>query len=292
MRGLNKKYKRAFIALVLVWFFGLMAVYLHGSNFAVLNPAGMVALKERNLMITTVLLGMFVVIPVFVMTAVISWRYREGNKQAKYSPDLDHNFWAEALWWGLPTGIIAVLSVITWNSSHALDPHKPLNVAAKPLSVQVVALDWKWLFIYPEQNVASVNYLQLPVGRPVHFKITADAPMNSFWIPQLGGQIYAMPGMVTGLHLMAGKPGDYRGSSANLSGAGFAGMDFTARAGSEAEFNDWLVSARRSPARLDAAAYDALARPSQHNPVALYSSAEAGLYDRVVLKYLAPGGGR
>ncbi len=286
---MNKKYRAAFFGVLVLWFIGLLVVYLHNSNFGVLNPKGIVAFKERRLMIITVLLGLLVVLPVYVMTFAIAYKYREGNKKAKYSPELSGNVFAETLWWGIPTAIILVLSVITWNSSHDLDPHKALAVSGRPMTVQVVALDWKWLFIYPEQNIASVNYVQFPVNKPVNFIITADAPMNSFWIPQLGGQIYAMPGMSTQLHLIADKAGDYKGSSANISGKGFAGMRFTAKASSEADFSNWEKSAKESPNGLTMAEYKSLVKPSENNAATLYSSAEAGLFDNVVHKYMVPG---
>jgi cytochrome o ubiquinol oxidase subunit 2 len=277
----NKNHKRIFIAVILVW-------YLHGKNFAVLSPAGLVAVKERNLLFVTVLLGMLVIIPVFILTFWISWKYREGNpRPAKYSPELAGNRLLETIWWGVPTAIILLLSVITWNSSHALDPHKPLT-GRQAMNIQVVALDWKWLFIYPEQNVASVNYLELPVGRPVTFSITADAPMNSFWIPQLGGQIYAMPGMATQLNLVADKAGSYEGSSANLSGSGFSGMRFTAQAEDDAGFNRWLQLARSSPDKLNSPLYSQLAKPSENNHVTQYSGVESNLFQKVVLKYMVP----
>jgi len=241
-------------------------------------------------MITTVLLGMIVIVPVYIMTFAIAWRYREGNKKAKYSPELSGNLWAELLWWGIPLAIIGTLSFITWQSSHALDPRRPLTAAAKPLNVEVIALDWKWLFIYPAQDVASINWLELPVNTPVNFDITADAPMNSFWIPQLGSQIYAMPGMSSQLHLIADKTGDYSGSSANLSGDGFAGMRFTAEAASDQKFNDWVRLAKRSPQRLDMSTYAQLARPSKNDPVVTYSSADSDLYNKVLLKYMGPAG--
>jgi cytochrome o ubiquinol oxidase subunit II len=287
----NKNSRRIFITAFALWFVGIIAWYLHDKNFAVLNPGGSVAAKERNLMVVTALLGLLVIVPVYIMLFSFAWRYREGNKKAKFSPELSGNRWLEAIWWGIPAAIIMVLSIITWNSSHALDPHKALPVAGKPaITIQVVALDWKWLFIYPKQNVASVNWLQLPVGTPVNFIVTADAPMNSFWIPQLGSQIYAMPGMSTQLHLLADKAGYYQGSSANISGRGFAGMRFMARAGSDKEFGTWLQAARRSPLALSAGAYRNLAKQSENNPVAIYSSVEPSLYDKVVLKYMTPGG--
>jgi cytochrome o ubiquinol oxidase subunit 2 len=285
---LNKNYKRAFVAVIIAWFIGLMFWYLHGKNFAVLSPAGAVAVKERNLLVLTVVLGILVIIPVFVMTFWFAWKYREGNPNpAKYSPEIAGNRLAETIWWGVPTAIILVLSVVTWNSSHALDPHKPLS-GGRAMNIQVVALDWKWLFIYPEQNVASINYLELPVGQPVTFSITADAPMNSFWIPQLGGQIYAMPGMATRLNLVADRAGSYEGSSANLSGQGFSSMRFTAQAEDEAGFNRWLQLARSSPDTLNMPLYRQLVKPSENNHVTQYSGVESDLFQKVILKYMVP----
>jgi cytochrome o ubiquinol oxidase subunit 2 len=285
----DSRRKPIFVIVATVWFLGIVAWYLHGKNFAVLNPAGEVAGKERNLLLLTVALGMLVIIPVYIMLFTFAWRYREGG-HAKYTPDKAGSRWLETVWWGVPSAIILLLSVITWNSSHALDPHKALASPKPPLTIQVVALDWKWLFIYPAQNVASVNWVQLPVDTPVTFDITSDAPMNSFWIPQLGGQIYAMPGMSTQLHLIAGKPGDYEGLSANISGRGFAGMRFMARAGSDREFAGWLAAAKSSPSALDATTYNSVRQPSENNPVTTYSSVRKNLYDNIVLKYLSPGG--
>jgi len=209
---MNKKFKIGFVAAMVLWFLGIIVWYLHKQNFAVLNPAGQVASRQRQLIIVTVLLGLLVVLPVYAMTFVIAWRYREGNTKAKYSPELSGNRWAESLWWGIPSAIILVLSIITWRTSHSLDPFKPLNSTKPAMSIEAVALDWKWLFIYPQEGIASVNYVQFPVGTPVDFYITADAPMNSLWIPQLGSQIYAMPGMAMQLHLVANKAGNYYGS--------------------------------------------------------------------------------
>lgn len=286
----NKNLQRATIAVVGIWLISLVVWYVHAKNFAILNPAGIVAYKERQLIWITVLLGLFVVVPVYVMTFAIAWRYREGNKKAKYSPNLAGNRLAETVWWGIPLIIIGILSVITWQSSHELDPRRPLGGTVKPLTIQVVALDWKWLFIYPEQGVASLNQVALPVGRPVHFMITADAPMNSFWIPQLGSQIYAMPGMVSQLNLRADKAGSYEGSSANISGRGFADMRFVAQASNPTEFDTWLASARHSPENLDISTYQQLVKPSVKNPVKFYSAVDDNLFQRVLLKYMAPGG--
>ena len=285
-----KKYRIALYIFLVLWLFGLLVFYLHHSNFAVLNPKGLVAARERQLMIITVLLGLLVIVPVYIMTFFIAWRYREGNSKAKYSPELTGSKLAETVWWGIPTAIILALSIITWQTSHSLDPSKALAVSAKPLTIQVVALNWKWLFIYPEQNVASVNFVQLPVNTPVTFDITADAPMNSFWIPQLGGQIYAMPGMSTQLHLIASKAGDYTGTSANVSGEGFADMKFTTRAGSKTDFDAWVTTAKQSPEALSPDVYQQLVKPTSKYPVTLYASAAPNLYDTVINKYMAPGG--
>jgi cytochrome o ubiquinol oxidase subunit 2 len=179
--------------------------------------------------------------------------------------------------------------VVTWNSSHNLDPYKPLASNVKPLTIQVVALQWKWLFIYPEQGIATVNFAQIPEDVPINFEITSDAPMNSFWIPQLGGQIYAMPGMSTKLHLMAEEPGDYRGSSANISGEGYWAMRFTTRASSQEKFDDWVAEVKTSKQWLDAAEYKQLAKPSEDEPQIFYSAFDDDLYDTVVMKYMSPG---
>ncbi|HVQ44824.1 MAG TPA: ubiquinol oxidase subunit II [Candidatus Saccharimonadia bacterium] len=255
---------------------------------AVLNPKGTIAADERQLIVTATMLMLLIVVPVLVLTFVIAWRYRAGNTKATYAPDWDRSRKLETIWWLIPSALIVGLSVITWQSSHALDPSKPLASSVQPLKIQVVALQWKWLFIYPKQNIASVNFVELPVGTPVEFEITSDAPMNSFWIPQLGGQIYAMSGMSTHLHLRADAAGDYTGSSANLSGRGFAGMHFVARAEAPADFDNWVRSVKHSAPPLTFTSYEALARPSENQAPSPYSATPAGLYDEVVMQYMMP----
>lgn len=262
-------------------------LFLHGKNIQVLNSKGPIAAREKNLMIATVFLSLFVIVPVYIMTFYIAWKYRADNKPAKYEPDWDHSFKAELAWWAIPGVIILALSVVTWRSAHSLDPARALADSPAPaLNVQVVALDWKWLFIYPNQHVASVNLAEVPVNTPLNLEITADAPMNSFWVPQLGGQIYAMPGMATQLHLMANQTGDYRGSSANISGAGFAGMDFTVRSVSPTAFAAWTSQARGTKAKLTAQTYAQLLKPSQNNVFATYKLQDSGLFDQVINKYM------
>lgn len=285
-----KKYQKR-LGLVLVLLLAVVALagwYLHRHTIPVLQPAGQIGYKERNLMIFTVLISSIVVVPVFGMLAYFAWHYREDNHQAVYSPDLEGSRLAETIWWLIPTVIIGIISVVTWRSSYALDPFKPLASNKPTLRIQVVALDWKWLFIYPDQHVASVNEAAIPVGMPVDFELTSDAVMTSFWDPQLGGQMYAMPGMSTQLNLMADKTGDFPGSAANISGRGFAGMTFTVKSMPQTDFRSWLTTAQHSSRRLTAAQYARLARPSVNNPVTYYSSAQPQLYNTVVLKYMTP----
>jgi cytochrome o ubiquinol oxidase subunit 2 len=280
---------KVFAGVLLV--FGVLLIaanYLSNANIAVLQPAGVVGEKERNLIYISVLLAVIVVVPVFILLFAFAWKYREGNTKAKYQPDFASSRTLESIWWGIPFAIIFILSIITWTSSHSLDPSRALHSSAKPLNVQVVALQWKWLFIYPEQNIASVNFMQMPVNTPINFEITSDAPMNSFWIPQLGGQIYAMSGMSTHLHLMAGKPGDYDGRSANISGRGFSNMTFTARASSEESFNAWVDRAKSANSQLSLKTYNELSKPSENNQVKYYSKVNTELYDGIVSKYMAP----
>ncbi len=281
-----------FVALIL----GVVAAairYLRTVNVAVLNPKGTIAQQQRGLMVIASLLAILVVVPVFVMTIVISVRYRAGaqtgkKKKAKYTPETDHNTVLESLWWGIPVAIIGVLSVVTWVSSHSLDPFRPLKSGVQPLHIQVVALQWKWLFLYPDQHVASVNEVHIPVNTPVDFQITSDAPMNSFWIPQLAGQVYAMSGMSTQLHLMATQPGTYNGSSANISGKGFADMRFQAIASSSDDFGEWVRYAQNNGNTLTDDSYPALAEPGQ-SPQASMLLASNDLYDTILMKYMGHG---
>lgn len=282
---MSKKYKIIFSVLLLLAALLLSLLFLDSSKWDVLNPKGVIALKEYRLIVFCTWMMLIVVIPVFIITVVFAWRYRADNTKAKYKPDEDQNHLAEVIWWGIPFVIVAVLGVVTWKSCVELDPFRPLESNTKPLKIQVVALQWKWLFIYPEQKIATVNFIQFPEQTPVNFEITADAPMNSFWIPQLGGQIYAMPGMIAKLHLIADESGSYRGSSANLSGKGFAGMRFVAQSSSQDDFNAWVESVQQSSGLLD---YDAIAQPSEYAPQAFYLLPEEGLFEQIVMKYMVP----
>lgn len=284
----KKSLKLIYLLIPIVGVVALSTALLFGQDIPVLDPKGTIATQQRDLIIIATLLMLIVIVPVYVLTIVIAWRYRAGNKKAHYTPNWDGSRLLEFIWWGLPFAIIFVLGIIIWKSSHELDPYKPLVREKEAISIQVVSLQWKWLFIYPEQRIASVNFVQFPERTPVNFKITSDAPMNSFWIPNLGGQVYAMSGMSTKLHLMADGVGDYRGVSANISGEGFSEMKFTARSSSQADFEKWIQEIKQSKNKLSIDEYNRLAKPSRDNKVKYYSSTDQDLYDKVIMKYMEP----
>lgn len=265
-----------------------LSVLLSGCKAALLDPAGIIAASEKHILINSVLLMLLVVVPVIVLTVAFAWHYRSSNTKAKYEPEWAHSTLLEIIWWGVPIVIIIILAAITWISSHKLDPYRPLTGKGKPLVIQVVALNWKWLFIYPQQHIATVNFLELPVNTPVRFLITADAPMNSFDIPRLAGQIYAMSGMQTKLNILATKEGDYRGLSTNYSGEGFADMYFTAHVGTMDEFNQWVSATQKSKQKLTMDAYNQLAQPSKKVAPEFYSGVTDGLFHSVIMKYMMP----
>lgn len=266
----------------------VVTALLTGCQGGILDPKGQVAADEKSLIITATVLMLLVVIPVIVMTFLFAWKYRASNKDAIYTPKWSHSNKIEAVVWIIPIIIVACLAVVTWKTTHKLDPYRPLDSDKKPINVQVVAMNWKWLFIYPDLHIASVNQLAFPKDVPVNFRITSDAAMNSFFIPQLGGQIYAMAGMETKLHLIANEAGTYKGMSSNYSGAGFSGMKFNAIATETPEqFDTWVQKVRAAGKSLNADAYLALAKPSENNPVAFYNMPEPRLFDAVLHKYMA-----
>lgn len=265
----------------------LSSLALFDLNFPLLDTKGMIADSQRDLMLLGAGLSLIVVIPVFAMLFGFAWYYREGNHKADYRPQWDHSRLAESIWWGVPLILIGILSVVTWEATHRLDPFRPIAAAREPITVQVVALEWKWLFIYPDHDLATVNYLQIPKDTPVSFDITADAPMNSFWIPALGGQMYAMPGMSTKLHLIADEVGEYRGQSANLSGEGFADMHFTTKVSSVGAFEDWVETSQSAGPYLNQGAYRDVSRAGEAKPQ-VFAGADSDLYATIVNKYHAP----
>ena len=279
----SKKIIRAMLLPALALLAGCQAVLLH--------PNGDVALQQRNLILVSTGLMLLVIVPVIALTLLFAWRYRAANKDAAYDPEWHHSTMLELMIWAIPLLIIIALGAITWVSTHKLDPYRPLDRLSagraalpdnRPLVVEVVALDWKWLFIYPEQGIATVNELAAPVDRPIQFEITATNVMNSFFVPSLAGQIYAMPGMQTTLHAVINKAGVYDGFSSNFSGDGFANMRFKFHGMSDADFANWVSHVHASSETLSRAKYLYLQEPSQLEPIHLYSSVDAGLFEAIV----------
>ncbi|KJC60448.1 cytochrome O ubiquinol oxidase [Bradyrhizobium sp. LTSPM299] len=267
------------------------ATLLGGCDFVVLAPAGDIAVQQRDLVLISTVLMLLIVLPVMALTVFFAWRYRQSNTTATYEPDWDHSTQLELVIWSAPLLIIVCLGALTWMGTHLLDPYRTLGrIAADrpiegkdaPLNVEVVALDWKWLFIYPDYGVASLNEFAAPVDRPIRFRITASSVMNSFYIPALAGQIYAMPGMETKLHAVANKAGTFRGFSANYSGAGFSGMHFEFKSTSAADFDKWVAAAKSSGGMLGRSDYLQLERPSENEPVRLYGSVDRDLYKAIL----------
>nr|WP_224099410.1 ubiquinol oxidase subunit II [Paraburkholderia caribensis] len=265
---------------------------LGGCSMVLFNPKGDIGEQEKNLILIALGLMLLVVIPVIALTLYFAWRYRASNTKAKYAPTWAHSTAIEVVVWTIPCIIVATLAVLIWKTTHSLDPYKPIESDVKPVRVEVVALNWKWLFIYPDYGVASVNQLALPVNTPVDFRLTAESLMNSFFIPQLGSQVYAMSGMQTQLHLIANSAGTYAGRSSAFSGPGFSDMNFDTVVTSRGEFDAWVARAKASPQSLDVTAYDSLQQPSRKNPVTLYSNVAPGLFDGIVYQYMRDAAGR
>ena len=271
---------------------------LAGCNTIVMNPFGDIAQQQSQLIITAMVLMLLIVVPVIALTLLFAWRYRSANKMATYSPNWDHSTRLELLIWGAPLLIIIALGAVTWISTHKLDPYRqldrldanrPLVDDVKPFVVEVVALDWKWLFVYPELGIATVNELAAPVDRPIEFKITASTVMNSFYIPALAGQIYAMPGMQTQLHAVINHAGVYDGFSANYSGLGFSNMRFKFLGLSPADFDSWVQATKSTGGELSRRDYLQLEQPSEREPVRRYASVDAGLYQAILNRCVDSG---
>ncbi|MBW8831067.1 MAG: ubiquinol oxidase subunit II [Burkholderiales bacterium] len=264
---------------------------LAGCDTLVMKPHGDIAAQQAQLIVTSTVLMLLIIVPVIALTIFFAWRYRQSNASATYAPDWDHSTRLELVIWGAPLLIIIALGAITWISTHKLDPYRPLEridaqrplpSEVKPLIVQVVALDWKWLFLYPEQGIATVNELAAPVDRPIEFRITASNVMNSFYVPELAGMVYAMPGMQTQLHAVINHVGDYEGFSANYSGAGFSEMRFRFLGLSNGDFDRWVAANRTQGQPLGRSEYLQLEQPSQRVPVRRYASVEADLYGAIL----------
>jgi cytochrome o ubiquinol oxidase subunit 2 len=275
-----------------------LLILLSSCNAVVLSPAGDVASRQRDLLVISTGLMLLIIVPVIALTLLFAWRYRHSNNAARYEPDWDHSTQLELVIWAAPLLIIICLGAITWVGTHLLDPFrqierlasgKPVTAGMEPLQVEVVALDWKWLFFYPQYGVATVNELAAPVNRPINFNITSSSVMNSFYIPALAGQIYAMPGMETRLSAVINTPGNYAGFSANYSGAGFSGMHFQFYGQSADDFARWVAKVKGSDGNLGREGYLELARPSAREPVHYYSSVAPDLYHAALNMCVQPG---
>jgi len=266
-----------------------MGLVLCGCSEGVFDPAGPVAKAERLLLADATVVMLAVIVPLMLLTLVFAWWFRTGNARARYRPDWSYSGRIEVTVWSIPALIIMFLGGMGWVSSHHLHPARPLESPLSPVEVQVVSLDWKWLFIYPQENVATVNRLVIPIGRPVHFRLTSATVMNSFFVPQLGSQIYTMPGMTTQLNLLADRAGHYRGMSAQISGDGFSDMRFFADAVTPEDYARWIDQARASGAVLDHATYRALAVPGiASTPGATYAGVTPGLFDALLCTDACP----
>ncbi|MES2337387.1 MAG: ubiquinol oxidase subunit II [Pseudomonadota bacterium] len=271
---------------------------LGGCDMVVMNPMGDVALQQRNLVIFATALMLLIVIPVIALVGIFAWKYRASNTDAEYAPDWDHSTQLELVIWAAPLLIVICLGAVTWVGTHLLDPYRPIERIAKgrplasgtkPLEVQVVALDWKWLFIYPEYGIATVNELAAPVDRPIRFRLTSSTVMNAFYVPTLAGMIYAMPSMETKLHAVINTPGNYAGFSSNYSGAGFSGMRFRFHGMDDADFAAWVAQNKASPLTLSRANYLKIEKPTENAPVLRFASVAPGLFDAVVNQCVRPG---
>lgn len=278
----RKSFTRAIGTLLLI----TLPLLLAGCGSALMDSKGQIGQEQTRLILTVFGLMMIVVIPVIGMTLWFALRYRRSSKHAVYHPDWSHSNAIEVVVWLIPCVIIAILATMTWKTSHSLDPHKPLESDVAPMEIQVVSLDWKWLFIYPEQGIATVNEVAFPEDVPVRFRVTSGSVMNSFFIPRLGSQIYAMAGMDNDVHLIANEEGVYPGRSTNYSGAGFAGMTFKAHATSQQGFEDWVADVRESQDNLTfPEQYNALARPTQDAPVQYFSEISPRLYEDIIQSF-------
>lgn len=248
----------------------------------ILAPQGPIAAAERTILLNATLIMLAVIVPVIIGTLIFAWWFRAGNGKAKYLPGWSYSGRIELVVWSIPTLIVLFLGGIAWVGSHDVDPFKPFASDQKPIEVQVISMDWKWLFIYPADGIASINELTIPTGRPIHFSLTSSSVMNSFFVPQLGSQIYTMAGMVTQVSLQADRPGEFTGISAQFSGAGFSDMTFTVKSVSDDDFNGWIASVRQSGSPLDKAAYVQLEQAKSTASPKTFSSTEEGLFDAAV----------
>ena len=269
----------------------LAALCLASCSGGALDPHGPIADAERTILFNALAIMLALVVPTLIGMLGVAWWFRASNTKAKYRPNFTFSGRLEILIWSVPTLIILFLGGLIWYGSHKLDPYRPLDSAEKPIEVQVVALDWKWLFLYPQDGVASVNELVVPAGIPIHFSITSASVMNTFWVPQLAGMIYAMNGMVTQLHAAADRPGTFEGRSGNFSGDHFSDMHFTVRAVPSADFDQWIAGAKQRGEPLDRAAYTALEKPGVPDHPFTYRNVDPALFPAIASQEIPPAPG-
>jgi cytochrome o ubiquinol oxidase subunit 2 len=273
-------------------FFGFLALLslsgCQGEFIGMLNPKGLIAQEQRKLFFDTLALMLIVVLPVIIMSITFVYHYQVSHRIRDYKPNWSHNFYLEGLWWGIPCVIILILGIMTWKKTHQLDPYQPIaGQTQKPIIVQVIALPWKWLFIYPQQNIATLNYLEIPLGQQVEYWISADnVPMSAFFIPQLGSQIYAMAGMRTRLHLLANEAGVYDGLGTQFNGDGFSDMHFEVHVVPPEELQNWFAKVKKSSNNLSEVAYNRLLAPSMGDKPQLFSGVQKDLFDKVIMTYM------
>ena len=266
-------------------------VNLNACKPAVLDPQGSVGVAEKTILINSLAIMLAIVVPTILATLGFAWWFRASNKKATHLPDWEFSGRIEMIVWSIPIMVVILLGGVAWIGAHALDPYKPLSSDTKPLEIQVISLDWKWLFIYPEQRIASVNLLKIPVATPVHFSLTSASVMSAFFVPQLGSMIYTMNGMVTQLNLEAAKPGTFYGLSSHYNGSGFSGMHFETHAVSNADFSAWAIAAQNTGGQLDTASYTALAQQSMNVTPFTYNAIDPELFQSIATQKLPSGSG-
>jgi cytochrome o ubiquinol oxidase subunit II len=260
----------------------LVSLTLAGCNRGILDPVGPVGSAEKTILINSTAIMLAIIIPTMIATVAVAWWFRAGNKKARYRPDWEFSGAIELVVWSIPALTVMLLGGIAWIGSHELDPAKPLKSTVKPLTVEVVSLDWKWLFIYPDEGIATVNQLVVPAGTPVNFRLTSATVWNVFFVPQMGTMIYTMPRMTTRLNLQADRQGVYNGLSAHFSGDGFPGMEFKVHAMPPQQFAAWVQSAKRQGQVLDERSYALLAQPSSYVKPMTYSNVAPRLFEAIV----------
>jgi cytochrome o ubiquinol oxidase subunit 2 len=268
-----------------------LAALALASCGGVLDPQGPIGHSDKTILVDSVAIMLAIIVPVIVVILGFAWWYRASNLRARYRPDFAYSGQLELIVWAIPLMTIILLGGVAWIGSHDLDPAKPLGPPDATLEVEVVSLDWKWLFIYPEQHVASVNKLVIPAGVPIHFTLTSASVMNTFFIPQLGSMIYTMNGMATQLHLLADRPGTFAGLSGHYSGDGFSDMHFAVEAMAKEGFDGWIAGTRGSGQTLDAGSYAELAKQSRNVAPATYGGVAPDLFGKIVMQTVPPGPG-